>query len=75
MFSVSRPAISRHLRVLRRAGLVVEHRRGRQRIYRLNPTPLREVEEWLTAFRLHTAARLMDLKDIIEAGAESEKRA
>ena len=39
-FLVSRPAISKHLRLLRRAHLVLEHREGRNRIYQLNPDPL-----------------------------------
>ena len=41
-FDVSRPAISKHLRVLHDARLVTEIREGRNRIYRLNPEPLRE---------------------------------
>ena len=39
-FSSSRPAISRHLRVLREATLVVERREGRRRVYSLNPQPM-----------------------------------
>ena len=38
-FPVSRPAISKHLRLLRRAHLVQEHREGRHRVYHLNPEP------------------------------------
>src|SRR6201987_1871646 len=46
-FPVSRPAISKHLRLLRRAHLVNEHREGRHRFYHLNPEPLRAVDSWL----------------------------
>jgi DNA-binding transcriptional ArsR family regulator len=50
-FSVSRPAISRHLRVLREAGLVTVEQTGRERIYRFDPTPLREIDAWLNQYR------------------------
>ena len=46
-FAMSRPAISKHLRLLRRAALVSERRAGRLRMYQLNPRPLREVDQWL----------------------------
>jgi len=41
-------AVSQHLRVLRLSGLVIDERRGRERVYRLNPDPLNEVHEWVT---------------------------
>src|ERR1700722_5567813 len=50
-FPVSRPAISKHLRLLRRAHLVHEHRQGRHRVYHLNPEPLRAVDSWLDQYR------------------------
>jgi DNA-binding transcriptional ArsR family regulator len=46
-FSVSRPAVSRHLRVLREAGLVRDDAIGRERLYRLEVGPLRELEDYL----------------------------
>jgi DNA-binding transcriptional ArsR family regulator len=46
-FSISRPAVSRHLRILREAGLVSESRQGRQRIYALEPDLLRPALSWL----------------------------
>jgi DNA-binding transcriptional ArsR family regulator len=46
-FDLSRPAISRHLRVLRECGLVVDEARGRQRLYRLDTGPLAPLEAWL----------------------------
>ena len=46
-FSMSRSAISQHLRVLKDAGLVVEERAGRERHYRVEPRPLREATRWL----------------------------
>jgi len=50
-FRMSRPAVSQHLRVLRDAGLVSEHRAGRQRIYQLEPAGLREVDLWLRSYQ------------------------
>jgi DNA-binding transcriptional ArsR family regulator len=49
-FAVSRPAVSRHLRVLREAGLVRERRDGRLRLYRADPTPLAELRGWLERY-------------------------
>ena len=46
-FDVSRPAVSRHLRVFRQAGLVHERREGRLRLYRADPAPLAELRDWL----------------------------
>ena len=50
-FDISRPAISRHLRVLREAGLAVDEPVGRRRVYRLDPDPLAEVEDWIVSMR------------------------
>ena len=49
-FAVSRPAVSRHLRVLREAGLVRERRAGRLRLYRADPAPLAELRTWLERY-------------------------
>ena len=46
-FDISRPAVSRHLRVLRECGLVADEIQGRQRLYRLDTTPLAPLEAWL----------------------------
>ena len=67
-FSTSRPAVSRHLRVLRAARLVVERRMGRLRICELNPDPLRQVDEWIAAYRPLWSERLARLKTFVEAG-------
>jgi len=49
-FPMSRPAISKHLKILREAGLVAERAEGRQRIYSLESEPLRAVQLWLARF-------------------------
>lgn len=62
-FPVSRPAVSRHLRVLREAGLVTERREGRLRLYRADPAPLAELREWLEGY---WDGRLDALKELAE---------
>ena len=49
-FAMSRPAISKHLRVLRDARLVQEAKVGRQRVYRLTPDPLRDLSQWIESY-------------------------
>jgi DNA-binding transcriptional ArsR family regulator len=66
-FPVSRPAISKHLRLLRRAHLVREHREGRHRVYQLNPEPLRAVDSWLDEYRNFWKMNLNNLKTFVEA--------
>jgi DNA-binding transcriptional ArsR family regulator len=66
-FPVSRPAISKHLRLLRRAHLVREHREGRHRVYRLNPEPLRAVDSWIDQYRSFWKLNLANLKTFVEA--------
>jgi DNA-binding transcriptional ArsR family regulator len=65
-FPVSRPAISKHLRQLRKAHLVVEHRRGRHRLYQLNPEPLKAVDSWLEEYRRFWQMNLESLKTFVE---------
>jgi len=66
-FPVSRPAISKHLRLLRRAHLVHEHREGRHRVYQLNPAPLRTVDSWLEQYRKFWQMNLTSLKTFVES--------
>ena len=65
-FPVSRPAISRHLRVLREAGLVHQRKDAQLRLYRLAPEALREVDHWLDQYRVFWTARMQDLKRYVE---------
>jgi DNA-binding transcriptional ArsR family regulator len=66
-FSISRPAVSKHLRLLRRAHLVEERREGRHRVYQLNPEPLKAVDSWLEHYRSFWSANLASLKLFVEA--------
>src|SRR5205823_7959387 len=74
-FTVSRPAISKHLSILRRAHLVEERREGRHRMYHLNPEPLRAVDSWLNQYRQFWTASLNNLKAFVEAEYEKETQA
>src|SRR6185437_12644943 len=65
-FPISRPAISKHLRLLRRARLVTEARRSRHRFYTLNPAPLRTVDAWLNQYRAFWETSLTSLKALVE---------
>jgi DNA-binding transcriptional ArsR family regulator len=51
LLPIARPGVSRHLRVLREAGLVEVRQRAQQRIYSLHPQPLAEIDEWLGRYR------------------------
>jgi DNA-binding transcriptional ArsR family regulator len=74
-FPVSRPAISKHLRLLRRAHLVREQRQGRHRVYQLNPEPLRAVDSWIEQYRSFWSASLNNLKVFVEAEHAREAHA
>ena len=65
-FALGRPAVSEHLQVLRRAGLVREEARGQHRYYHLEPMPLVEVDEWLHPFERYWRARMRDLRDVLD---------
>lgn len=71
-FSVSRPAVSKHLRLLRRARLVRAHRVGRQRFFELNPEPLKLVDSWLSRYRVFWQSELSNLKHFVEAAHAKE---
>ena len=79
-FSVTRPAVSRHLRVLREAGLVVDSAQGRERVYRLELGPLAALEEFIAGLRDDRASewerRFMALEtEVHRVKRESRKRA
>ena len=73
-FEVSRPAISKHLRVLHQANLVTETREGRNRIYKLNAEPLRDLEKWLEHYRRFWTVNLLSLKNHLESKERGRKQ-
>ena len=73
-FRTSRPAISKHLRVLRSAGLVVTRNDGAARICSLNAKPLRVISTWVREYEIFWGESLHSLKNYIEkAEAQKEK--
>ena len=56
--SISQPGVSKHLRVLREAGLVEARTDAQRRIYRVRPEPLAEIDEWLAPYRRLWGSRL-----------------
>ena len=64
-FALGRPAVSEHLQVLRKARLVREEPRGRERFYHLDPRPLAQVQKWLAVFERYWKERLDDLQQLL----------
>ena len=65
-FRTSRPAISKHIRMLRSAGLVVTEKRGTASVCGLNARPLRSVDAWLHDYQAFWSASMSGLKGYVE---------
>ena len=65
-FRVSRPAISKHIRILNECGLVNINQSGRERYCSINPAPLKEVYNWLEHFDKFWDKKLNSLKNFVE---------
>jgi DNA-binding transcriptional ArsR family regulator len=63
---VSQPAVSKHLRVLRDAGLVEARADAQRRLYRIRPEPLAELDEWLASYRELWTTHLDRLEDHLD---------
>ena len=63
---LNQPQVSKHLRVLREAGLVEVHPRAQQRLYELRGQPLRQLHDWLERYRLVWDARFVELDGLIQ---------
>jgi DNA-binding transcriptional ArsR family regulator len=72
---IARPGVSRHLRVLREAGLVDVRREAQRRIYSLRPEPLADVDEWLENYRVLWRHRLDALHTEVARGKKGRKKA
>jgi DNA-binding transcriptional ArsR family regulator len=64
---MSQPAVSKQLRVLREAGLASVRIDAQRRIYRLEPGPLQEIDEWLAPYRAYWEGRLDELEQTLDA--------
>ncbi len=70
-FDMSLPAVSKHIRVLERAGLVAVRRDGRSRLCRLVARPMRDAVDWMSRYRQLWNERLDALADLVEDTEES----
>ncbi len=73
-FSVSAPAISQHLKVLREANFVRVEKRAQQRIYNINPAAISEIEGWVQKIIEHWNARFDALDKVLELEKEKIKK-
>lgn len=71
-FDVSLAAISKHVHVLRDAGLLTQHREGRRRRCQLTAAPMREADDWLTDYRRFWDLRLDGLAEHFEQGGDRD---
>jgi len=71
--ALPQPAVSRHLRILREAGLVIVYPRAQQRFYSLQPAKLREVDKWVSLYRKFWSARLDSLSEHLEKRRGEER--
>jgi DNA-binding transcriptional ArsR family regulator len=75
LLPIARPGVSRHLRVLREAGLVEVRQEGQRRVYSLCPAPLAEVDQWLGRYRSLWEQRLDALQTEVARGKRERRRA
>jgi DNA-binding transcriptional ArsR family regulator len=73
LLPIARPGVSRHLRVLREAGLVEVRQQAQQRIYSLRPHPLAEIDQWLGQYRALWEQRLDALHTEIARGRRERR--
>jgi len=74
LLPIARPGVSRHLRVLREAGLVEARHEAQRRIYSLRPEPFAEVDEWLARYRGLWEQRLDALHTEVARGKRERGR-
>jgi len=70
--SISQPAVSKHLRVLRDAGMVDVRVDAQRRVYRVRTEPLQELDEWLAPYRAMWSSRLDALERHLDAKEETD---
>jgi DNA-binding transcriptional ArsR family regulator len=73
-FSISQPAVSKHLRILREAGLVRSRKEGRLRLYAIRPRKLRQVYNWVSHFEKYWDEKLDALGEYLDREKHKTKR-
>jgi DNA-binding transcriptional ArsR family regulator len=74
LLPIARPGVSRHLRVLREAGLVEVRQEAQRRVYGLRPEPLAELDRWLVPYRVLWEQRLDALHSEVARGKRDRRR-
>lgn len=69
-FQMGRTAVSKHLTILKEAGLVIDRKVGRETRYRLNAAPLREIQDWVAFYSKFWGANLLRLNRLLEEEEE-----
>src|SRR5450432_4353964 len=67
---LAQPAVSKHLGVLRKVGVVAVHKAGQRRVYRLNPQKLKPVHDWIQTFERFWTEHLSSIKQAAELAAK-----
>jgi len=75
MLGISQPAVSKHLRIMREAGLVESRTDAQRRVYRITPAPLRELDTWLEPYRMLWESRIDDLERHLDETHTTASRA
>jgi DNA-binding transcriptional ArsR family regulator len=71
---LAQPQVSKHLRVLRKVGLVEVREEGRQRLYRLNGEPLKPIHDWVKGYARSWSERFEALDELLEELKQEEKK-
>ncbi|MGE7056155.1 ArsR/SmtB family transcription factor, partial [Paenibacillus glucanolyticus] len=69
-FQMGRTAVSKHLTILKEAGLVEDRKVGRETRYRLNASPLQEVQDWVGFYNKYWSTNMLRLKQLLEEEEE-----
>ncbi len=72
-FQMGRTAVSKHLTVLKEAGLVHDRKVGRETRFSLNAAPLREVQDWVAYYRKYWTSNMMRLNELLEEDEQDEQ--
>jgi DNA-binding transcriptional ArsR family regulator len=69
-FQMGRTAVSKHLTILKKAGLVLDRKVGRETLFRLNASPLREIQDWVAFYSKFWSTNMLRLNQLLEEEEE-----